>query len=268
MDYRERYERLQKALKRNKVEFAHEIKDFSDITWEEFTTFTQVKEKPFKTFLNPYGIGYYIDDKGEKKTAQLQDLGRFGIIAGAYPLNRTPQPLYWTMRGNKEAPRGYTFQEPEAEDLRLPAIEPTSEDEEEKRARLEEERVGPMKYYSKIDGTDYYRNEKFLVIDKDRNFVGTWSLNGEIVKGMPTLETISDFNEVLIRGDIMGINRYGDVVNDEGKWVGRAKVEKGKVVNLEKRKPWYLKAYEREKEPDYLWRVNRKTFLKDEIPML
>jgi hypothetical protein len=224
------------AKERNTNKKANEWRDFSDITWEDFKTFKQVRSKPFKTYINESGMGYYVNDKGEKKYGSVAVIKGIGETILPYGLNATPSVLRNAVEKPEIAPpKGYTF---ETESYRFDPIEPTEEDEE---------------FFSlEIGGIDtgYGVNNAGLVINTENSYIGYWDGKQLHRDKIPTLKTISDFREVKIDGKQYGANEYGDLIDSDANYIGKFRDDERWDAPV----PWYWASWLKDHEPLVEWK--------------
>ena len=101
--------RFEALKERNKGKPSTKWEDFSDYTWEEFKEFKLVKEKPYKTYMNKAGFGYYINEEGKKKYGYASSAGGVSLIV-PYTI-AAPSALTAADKGSANPPKGLKFKE-------------------------------------------------------------------------------------------------------------------------------------------------------------
>lgn len=106
---------------------------------------------------------------------------------------------------------------------------------------------------------NYGVNSKGLVIDGESSYIGTW--DGETLHfgaKPPTLAEISDFHEIELMGPdgkkhAFGLNKFNDVIDAEGNYMGRMGKEGDIEGIIPQREPWYWKSWVADVEPLLKW---------------
>ena len=102
----------------------------------------------------------------------------------------------------------------------------------------------PFYEFIEMDDGNYINGEG-LVISHDGEYVAT-SDGVKTYHEIPTLKEISDFDEIIVDGKAYGLNRFGDVIDEDGNYKGRS----GDKKSIKSSKaPWYWDAWRRDKEP-------------------
>lgn len=132
-----------------------------------------------------------------------------------------------------------TALEDEEEEFRFEPIEPTPMDEEEF-------------YALEINGkdTDYGVNDAGLVINTENSYIGYWDGKKLHRDKIPTLETVSDFQEVKIDGKFYGVNEYGDLIDSDANYLGKYRDGERWDAAV----PWYWAPWLKNHEPLVEWK--------------